>query len=169
MGRRVTVIAPRPRDQSSRWLPCNPFVDPGLITIGRQGGMVVWRGLAEWGATDVERTGMAGHRIFATSFASIYPHYVAKAEKKGRTRAEVDQVIDWLTGYDQEGLATDERDMETFFGQAPRMNPNAALITGVICGYRVQDIEDPLMQQIRWLDKLVDELAKGKKMDSILR
>ena len=108
---------------------------------------------------------MAGHRIFATSFASIYPHYVAKAEKKGRTRAEVDQVIDWLTGYDQEGLATvlaDERDMETFFGQAPRMNPNAALITGVICGY-------PLMQQIRWLDKLVDELAKGKKMDSILR
>ena len=115
---------------------------------------------------------MAGHRIFGTSFASIYPHYVAKAERKGRTQAEVDQIIDWLTGYDADGLAAvlaDERDMETFFGQAPAMNPNAALITGSICGYRVQDIEDPLMQQIRWLDKLVDELAKGKAMDKILR
>ena len=115
---------------------------------------------------------MAGHRIFATSFASIYPHYVAKAEKKGRTQAEVDEVIAWLTGYDQSGLAealADGRTLEEFFAQAPAMNPNAALITGVICGYRVEDIEDPLMQQIRYMDKLVDELARGKKMTSIMR
>lgn len=115
---------------------------------------------------------MAGHRIFTTSFASIYPHYVAKAERKGRTKDEVDEVICWLTGYDDAGLArvlADEVDMETFFAQAPAMNPNASLITGVICGYRVEEIEDPLMQRIRQLDKLVDELARGKKMPSILR
>lgn len=115
---------------------------------------------------------MAGHRIFSMSFASIYPHYVAKVERKGRTRAEVDDVVRWLTGYDQEGLRrvlADEVDMETFFAQAPRMNPNASLITGVICGYRVEDIDDPLMQKIRYLDKLVDEVARGKKMSSILR
>lgn len=115
---------------------------------------------------------MAGHRIFSTSFASIYPHYVAKAERKGRTRAEVDQIIEWLTGYDAAGLdrvLRDETTMEAFFADAPAFNPNAALITGSICGYRVQDIEDPLMQKIRYLDKLIDELARGKKMDAILR
>jgi hypothetical protein len=115
---------------------------------------------------------MAGHRIFTTSFASIYPHYVAKAERKGHSKAEVDQVISWLTGYDDAGLErviADEVDLETFFAQAPAMNPNAALITGVICGHRVQDIEDPLMQRIRYMDKLVDEVANGKRMTSILR
>jgi hypothetical protein len=112
------------------------------------------------------------HRIFTTSFASIYPHYVAKADKKNRTQAEVDQVICWLTGYDAAGLKTaitDEVDLETFFDQAPAMNPNADLIKGVICGYRVEDIEDPLMQKIRYMDKLVDELARGKAMTAILR
>ena len=104
--------------------------------------------------------------------ASIYPHYVAKAERKGQTKAEVDQVISWLTGYDDAGLSTvlaDEVDLQTFFAQAPAMNPDAALITGTICGYKVQEIEDPLMQQIRSLDLLVDEVARGKKMSSILR
>ena len=112
------------------------------------------------------------HRIFAVSFASIYPLYVTKAERKGRTRAEVDEVISWLTGYDAAGLErvlADEVDLETFFEQAPAMNPNAALITGVICGHRVDDIDDPLMQRIRYLDKLVDELARGKRMSAILR
>ena len=115
---------------------------------------------------------MAGHRIFATPFASIHPHYVAKAERKGRTRAEVDEVIRWLTGYDDAGLrrALDEEvDLETFFAQAPAMNPNASLITGSICGIRVQDIEDPLMQRIRWMDKLVDEVAAGRKRTTIFR
>lgn len=112
------------------------------------------------------------HRIFTTSFASIYPLYVAKAERKNRSREEVDQVIFWLTGYDAAGLAqalADEVDFETFFAAAPRFNPQASLITGVVCGLRVEDIEDPLMQKIRYLDKLVDELARGKKMTAILR
>lgn len=115
---------------------------------------------------------MPGHRIFTTSFASIYPHYVAKAERKGRTEAEVVEVITWLTGYDAGGLErvmADEVDMETFFAQAPAFNPHAALITGVICGHRVEEIDDPLMQRIRYLDKLVDELARGKRMAAILR
>ena len=115
---------------------------------------------------------MPRHRIFATSFASIYPHYVTKAERKSRSKDEVDQVISWLTGYDAAGLErviADEVDLETFFAKAPAMNPNAALITGVICGHRVEDIQDPLMQRIRYLDKLVDEVARGKKMTSILR
>ena len=115
---------------------------------------------------------MPGHRIFATPFASIYPHYVAKAERKGHTRDEVDEVITWLTGYDDAGLQrvlADEVDLETFFAQAPAMNPNASLITGKICGIRVEEIEDPLMQQIRWLDKLVDEVAAGRKKTFILR
>lgn len=115
---------------------------------------------------------MAEHRIYGMSFGSIYPLYVAKAERKGRTRAEVDQVITWLTGYDDEALAgvvADGTDLRTFFAQAPAMNPNAELITGVICGVRVEEIEDPLMQQIRYMDKLVDEVARGKKMTSILR
>ncbi|WP_435736184.1 DUF2200 domain-containing protein [Cellulosimicrobium sp. PMB13] len=115
---------------------------------------------------------MAHPRLFRMSFASIYPLYVTKVERKGRSTEELDQVITWLTGYDEAGLEkaiADEVDLETFFEQAPAMNPNAALITGVICGYRVEDIEDPLMQKIRWMDKLVDEVARGKKMTSILR
>jgi hypothetical protein len=115
---------------------------------------------------------MARHRIFATSFASIYPLYVQKVERKDRSKDELDQVISWLTGYDDAGLRqviASEADLETFFAEAPAMNPDASLIKGVICGYRVEEIEDPLMQQIRYLDKLVDELARGKKMATILR
>lgn len=115
---------------------------------------------------------MAGHRIFGTPFGAIYPHYVAKAERKGHTRAEVDQVIGWLTGYDAaalERVVADEVTLEAFFADAPAMNPRAELITGVICGVRVEEIEDPLMQRIRQMDKLVDEVARGKKLTSILR
>ncbi|HSR61718.1 MAG TPA: DUF2200 domain-containing protein [Robiginitalea sp.] len=115
---------------------------------------------------------MKKHRIYTMAFAGVYPHYLAKAQKKGRTKEEVDAIIHWLTGYDAGGLqrVLDERtDFETFFGQAPRLNPNASKITGVICGYRVEDIEDPLMQKVRYLDKLIDELAKGKAMEKILR
>ncbi len=115
---------------------------------------------------------MAGHRIFAVSFASIYPHYVQKAERKNRSKDEVDQVISWLTGYDAAGLEqaiSTEVSLETFFDQAPGFNPHASLITGVICGYRVEEIEDPLMQKIRYMDKLVEELARGKTMAAIRR
>ncbi|MBC2330425.1 DUF2200 domain-containing protein [Listeria swaminathanii] len=111
-------------------------------------------------------------RIYTTSFASVYPLYIQKVEKKDRTKEELDEIIFWLTGYDQASLqqAIDQKiDFETFFNQAPEMNPNTSLITGVICGYRVEEIEDKLMQKIRYLDKLVDELAKGKKMEKILR
>ncbi len=115
---------------------------------------------------------MNNTRIFKMSFASVYPLYVQKAEKKGRTRDEVDIVICWLTGYDRQALQQQidlNVDFETFFAEAPQMNPNVSKITGVICGYRVEEIEDKLMQQIRYLDKLVDELAKGKAMEKILR
>ena len=115
---------------------------------------------------------MAGHRIFTTSFASVYPHYVAKAERKGRTKAEVDEIIDWLTGYDDKSLAAAldaDVTVEAFFADAPAMAPERRAITGVVCGVRVEDIEDPLMREIRYLDKLVDELAKGKAMAKILR
>ena len=115
---------------------------------------------------------MSTHRIFTTAFASVYPHYVQKAEKKQRTKADVDQIICWLTGYDQAGLERQlerKADFETFFAEAPAMHPNAPLITGVVCGVRVESVEDPLMQKIRWLDKLIDELAKGKAMERILR
>ena len=115
---------------------------------------------------------MENTRVFKMSFASVYPHYVQKAEKKGRTKEELDVIICWLTGYDQKALqkAIDEKiDFETFFAQAPKLNPNVSKITGVICGYRVEDIENKLMQKIRYLDKLVDELAKGKSMEKILR
>ncbi|MCJ1674112.1 MULTISPECIES: DUF2200 domain-containing protein [unclassified Rathayibacter] len=111
------------------------------------------------------------HRIFTTSVASVYPHYVAKAERKGRTRAEVDEVIVWLTGFSDEELHRHVEagtTFEDFFAAAP-MNPSAVLITGVVCGVRVESVEDPLMQRIRWLDKLVDELAKGKAMTKVLR
>lgn len=106
------------------------------------------------------------------AFASVYPHYVAKVEKKGKTVAELHTIIHWLTGYDEKALQRvieEKIDFRTFFEQAPRMNPNASKITGLICGYRVEEIEDKLMQQLRYLDKLVDELARGKKMESILR
>jgi hypothetical protein len=115
---------------------------------------------------------MQNTRIFKMSFASVYPHYITKAEKKGRTKAEVDAIILWLTGYDEKTLQkhiNNKTDFETFFAQAPQLNPNVLKITGVICGYRVEEIEDPLMQKIRYLDKLVDELAKGKAMEKILR
>ena len=115
---------------------------------------------------------MAGHRIYRTSVASVYPHYVAKAEKKGRTKAEVDEVLCWLTGYAPGELAAQLQqgtDFETFFAQAPALNPDRKLITGVVCGIRVEEIEEPLMQEIRYLDKLVDELARGKAMEKILR
>jgi len=115
---------------------------------------------------------MVADRIRRMPFASIYPLYLTKVERKGRSTEDVDRVITWLTGYDAAGLrraVADEVDLETFFAQAPAMNPNASLITGVICGVRVEEIDDPLMQQIRWMDKLVDEVAKGKKMTSILR
>jgi len=111
-------------------------------------------------------------RIFTTAFSSVYPMYVQKAEKKGRAKEEVDTVTCWLTGYDENGLRSQiNKDVtfETFFAEAPHINPNAHKITGVICGVRVEEIEDPLMQKIRWLDKLVDELAKGKPMEKILR
>jgi len=112
------------------------------------------------------------HRIYTTSFGSVYPLYVQKAEKKGRTKAEVDEVITWLTGYDGAQLqrVIDEKtEFETFFAEAPRMNPNVGLITGVVCGVRVEEVAEPLMRNVRYLDKLIDELARGKKMESILR
>jgi hypothetical protein len=115
---------------------------------------------------------MGKHRIYTTSFASVYPHYVTKAEKKGRTKDEVDEIIRWLTGYSQEeleALMENKTDFETFFAEAPQMNPSRGLIKGVICGVRVEDIEEPTMQEIRYLDKLIDELAKGKAMEKILR
>jgi hypothetical protein len=115
---------------------------------------------------------MDNSRVYKMSFAGVYPHYITKAEKKGRTKAEVDEIIFWLTGYNKKSLQEhlDKRtDFETFFIKAPKINPNASKITGVICGYRVEEIEDPLMQKIRYLDKLIDELAKGKTMEKILR
>lgn len=115
---------------------------------------------------------MPRHQIFATAFARVYPLYVQKAERKHRTKKEVDQIICWLTGYDQAGLRRQieqENDLETFFDQAPAMHPNSSLIKGVVCGVRVEEIQDPLMQKIRYLDKLIDELARGKKIEKILR
>ncbi len=112
------------------------------------------------------------HRIYTMSFASVYPLYVTKAEKKGRTKSEVDEVIRWLTGYNQKELGAQlkkQTDFETFFAQAPHLNPSRALINGVVCGVRVEDIKEPIMREIRYLDKLIDELAKGKAMEKILR
>ena len=113
---------------------------------------------------------MDNTRVFKMSFAGVYPHYIQKAEKKGRTKEELDSVICWLTGYDQQALQKqiDKKvDLETFFAQAPQINPNVSKITGVICGYRVEDIKDKLMQKIRYMDKLIDELAKGKTMEKM--
>ncbi|MFW2382561.1 MAG: DUF2200 domain-containing protein [Acidimicrobiales bacterium] len=118
------------------------------------------------------KAGQTKHLIYTTSFASVYPHYVTKAENKGRTKAEVDEIITWLTGYSKQRLATQlkkETDFETFFAKAPSMNPNRLLITGVVCGVRVEEVEEETMREIRYLDKLIDELAKGKAMEKILR
>jgi hypothetical protein len=115
---------------------------------------------------------MTGHRIYTTSVASVYPHYVTKAERKGRTRSEVDEIFRWLTGYTQDELDAQlkrETDFETFFSEAPHPNPSRTSITGVVCGIRVEDIEEPTMREIRYLDKLIDELARGKAMEKILR
>ena len=115
---------------------------------------------------------MAAHRVFGIAFSKVYPMYVQKAERKGRTKDEVDKIIRWLTGYTAAGLAKQikrETRLETFFAEAPAIHPNAALIKGVVCGVRVEEIEDPLMQKIRYMDKLIDELAKGKAMEKILR
>lgn len=115
---------------------------------------------------------MIKHRIYTMSFARVYPEYVAKAERKGRTKAEVDEIINWLTGYSQEALEAQlekQTDVETFLAEAPQLNPSRALIKGVVCGVRVEDIEEPTMREIRYLDKLIDELAKGKAMEKILR
>ena len=112
------------------------------------------------------------NQVFAIIFAKVYPMYVQKAERKNRTKAEVDQVICWLTGYDQAGLQkqiTRGTDLETFFAEAPAIHPNSSLIKGVVCGVRIEDLDDPLMKKIRWMDKLIDELAKGKAMEKILR
>lgn len=120
----------------------------------------------------MKQDSMKNHRIYKMSVASVYPHYVAKAEKKGRTKVEVDEIIRWLTGYSQEELQTHlgkQTDFETFFAQAPQLNPSRNLITGVICGVRIEEIEDPLMREIHYLDKLIDELAKRKSMNKILR
>lgn len=115
---------------------------------------------------------MAGHKIYKMSFSSVYPHYLAKAERKNRTKEEVDEIIRWLTGYSQEELKAQidkEVNFEEFFDQAPAMNPARREVKGVICGVRVEEIEEPLMQEIRYMDKMIDELAKGKKMEKILR
>ncbi len=115
---------------------------------------------------------MDNSRVYKMKFASVYPHYITKAEKKGRTRQEVNDLIFWLTGYDENTLnevLTNQTDIETFFNDAPNFNPDASKITGVICGYRVEDIEDPMMQKVRYLDKIIDELAKGKSLDKIMR
>ncbi len=115
---------------------------------------------------------MDQHRVFKMTFASVYPHYVRKAEKKGRTQQEVDEVICWLTGYSAKALAAQikrQKDFEAFFDEAPALHPNASKITGVVCGVRVENVEHPLMQKIRYLDKLIDELAKGRPMEKILR
>lgn len=115
---------------------------------------------------------MTKHKIYTMSVASVYPHYVTKAERKGRTKSEVDEIICWLTGYSQKELVEqleDQTDFETFFGKAPQLNPFRVLIKGVVCGVRVEDIEEPTMKEIRYLDKLIDELAKGKAMEKILR
>lgn len=115
---------------------------------------------------------MTRHRIYTMSFASVYPHYVTKAERKGHSQAEVDEIIAWLTGYSADQLQRvldEEVDFETFFAEAPAMNPSRSLITGVICGIRVEEIEEPLMREIRYLDKLIDELARGKAMEKVLR
>lgn len=132
------------------------------------------RASARWRAWEVASPLMTTkpHRIYATAFADVYPHYLTKAEKKGRTKGEVDQIILWLTGYDERQFAAvlkKRTDFETFFREAPQLNPARSLVKGVVCGVRVEDIEEPTMREIRYLDKLIDELAKGRPMEKILR
>lgn len=118
------------------------------------------------------KPGANNERVYRMAFASVYPHYVTKVERKGRTKEELHTVIRWLTGYTEKGLEkviANKTDFETFFAKAPKLNPNVGMITGLICGYRVEDIEDPVMQKVRYMDKLVDELAKGRAMEKILR
>jgi len=127
---------------------------------------------AKIGESQKSEDAMTKHQIYTMSFASVYSLYVAKAEKKGRTKKEVDEIIRWLTGYSQKELGGElkkKTDFETFFAEAPRLNPSRSLITGVVCGVRVEDIKEPTMREIRYLDKLIDELAKGKTMEKILR
>ena len=141
------------------------------LEVGEQN---IFRALAQFRLKReaIQKTPVKQERVFALKFAGVYPHYVKKAETKGRTKEELDEVIRWLTGYTQKGLEkviADKIDLRTFFDKAPKFNPNASLIKGVVCGIRVEEIEDPLMQKIRYMDKLIDELAKGKKMEKILR
>lgn len=139
---------------------------------GTSGSCTVRVTVDEGDSTMATNTGETKHRIYTTSFASVYPHYVTKAENKGRTKDEVDEIIQWLTGYTQAGLDAQldaGTDFETFFSEAPTMNPDRSLITGVVCGVRVEEVEEPTMREIRYLDKLVDELARGKAMEKILR
>jgi hypothetical protein len=143
--------------QGHRGLAITPFITADVEMIGNKA--------TEWFT-------MAKHRIYTTSVSSVYPHYVAKAEKKGRTKAEVDEIIRWLTGYSQEAFEAHlekKTDFETFFAEAANMNPSRTLIKGVVCGVRVEEVEEPTMREIRYLDKLVDELAKGKALEKILR
>jgi hypothetical protein len=142
---------PKGDDGSSRW--CIPYK-----AVGREVSLMM--------------NNKSNHRIFGMKFASVYPLYIEKAERKNRTKEEVDQIICWLTGYSKAGLQQQikqQNDFQTFFAQAPAFNPHSSLIKGVVCGVRVEEIEDPLMQKIRYLDKLIDELAKGKAMEKILR
>lgn len=130
----------------------------------------LWR--VEVGVREELAVAVTEHRVYAMKFAKVYPLYVQKAERKNRTKEEVDQIIFWLTGYDPEGLRRQiehGNDFETFFAEAPALNPKRSLITGVVCGVRVEDVEDPLMQKIRYLDKLIDELARGRALEKILR
>jgi hypothetical protein len=134
--------------------------------------VLIERVLIGGGRSSLDRIVMTKHRIYSTSFASVYPHYVAKAERKGRTKAEVDEIILWLTGFSQgefDAQLAERTDFETFFDRAPALNPARAEIKGVVCGVRVEEIAEPLMREIRYLDKLIDELAKGKAMAKILR
>ncbi|HXG35098.1 MAG TPA: DUF2200 domain-containing protein [Bryobacteraceae bacterium] len=154
---------------------------PGRVLSGSRSSCGSIRPARSWWASYNEELGaaratrrilLAKHRIFSTPFAKVYPMYVQKAERKGRTQQEVDQIICWLTGYDQAGLRRQierQADFETFFAEAPAMNPRRLLIEGVVCGVRVEEIADPLMREIRYLDKLIDELAKGRPMEKILR
>jgi hypothetical protein len=175
MGKLVNLAADAtPPERAAAIPPREGKIDP--ITAGRERVLLS----PTCGSEDNTRIGtrptgemtMTTHRIYAMKFANLYPLYIQKAERKNRTQEEVDQVICWLTGYNQAGLQQQleqGNDLDTFFAQAPALNPNRSLIKGIVCGVRVEEIEDPLMQKIRYLDKLIDELAKGKVMEKILR
>jgi hypothetical protein len=142
-----------------------------LLLYCGEGRVALWLVRAARSPNQNRQGGMT-HRIYSIGFASVYPHYIAKAQKKGRTKAQVDEILRWLTGYTQKKLEAQiekKTTIEAFFAQAPKLNPSRSLITGVICGIRVENIEEPLMREIRYMDKLIDELAKGKAMEKILR